>query len=139
MYERVFDTDWESLSGEEAIRRTYVLGIATQLGHPDSEERSRIRALAGSAYERSVLDLAFEEGQREVRDVRPLHDTDEGIWEELVETDDATVPDPESLQPTRGSEWAPDAVERPSLLDGYDIDELERLRLPSFLTRNRKE
>ncbi|WP_049987161.1 hypothetical protein [Halobellus rufus] len=135
MYERVFDTDWESLSGEEAIRRTYVLGIAAQLGYGNPEERSRIRALASSAYERSVLDLAFEEGKREVQDVRPMHDSDEETWEELVETEESAAPSPESLQPTRRSRETPDAVERPSVLDGYDIDELERLRLPSFLTR----
>ncbi|WP_336024926.1 hypothetical protein [Halobellus salinisoli] len=136
MYERVFDTDWESLSGEEAVRRTYTLGIAAQLGYGDPEERSRIRALASSAYERSVLDLAFEEGKRKVQDVRPLHDSDEETWEELVEAGDSTAPSPESLQADRGSRDLPEAVEQPSVLDGYDIDELERLRLPSFLKRD---
>jgi len=136
MYERVFDTDWESLSGEEAIRRTYVLGIASQLGHGNPDERSRIRALASSAYERSVLDLAFEEGKRKVQDARPLHDSDEETWEELVETEESTTPSPESLQPSRRSRGTPDAVEQPSVLDGYDIDDLERLRLPSFLKRD---
>lgn len=135
MYERAFDTEWESLSGDEAIRRMYVLGIATELGHAERGERDRIRDLAGSAYERSVLDLAFQEGRREVQDVRPLHESDEETWSVLVDADDATVPDPDALQPDSGGRETPDAVDRPSLLGGYDIDELGRLSLPSFLTR----
>ncbi|WP_144903798.1 hypothetical protein [Halobellus captivus] len=136
MYERAFDTDWESLSGEEAIRRMYALGIAKQLGGGDPEERSRIRALATSAYERSVLDLAFEEGKRKVADVRPLHDSDEEAWEELIETEGSTAPSPESLHADSRSQELPDAVEQPPFLDGFDIDDLERLQLPSFLRRD---
>mgnify|MGYP000501253507 CR=1 FL=1 len=135
MYERAFDTGWDSLSGEEAIRRMYALGIATELGHRFPEERSRIRALASSAYERSVLDLAFEEGKREVREEHPHHESAEETWEVLVEESDSPAPSRESLQTDRHSNDVPDAVGQPPLLDGFDIDDLERLRLPSFLTR----
>jgi len=135
MYERAFDTDWESLSGDEAIRRMYALGIATELGHRLPEERSRIRGLASSAYERSVLDLAFEEGKRKVQDVHPHHESAEETWETLVEESESPAPPRESLQTDRLPDDVPDAVGQPSLLDGFEIDDLERLRLPSFLTR----
>jgi len=133
MYERAFDTDWESLSGAEAIRRMYALGIADGLGYDNRTERSRIRELASSAYERSVLELAYEEGQREVKDVRPHHESDADAWEELVETSDA--PSPGSLSIDRADSRRPGAVDRPTLLDGFDADDLERLRLPSLLER----
>ena len=134
MYERAFDTDWESLSGEEAIRRMYALGVAAELGEENRAERSRIRDLASSAYERSVLDLAYEEGTREVADIRTHHESDDETWEELVETPDA--PSPESLPTDRVDSRRPDAVDRPALLEGFDADDLDRLRLPSLLDRD---
>jgi hypothetical protein len=136
MYERAFDVDWTSLSGEEAIRRMYSLGIATELGYEHPEERTRIQELASSAYERSVLELSFEEGRRKVRDVRPLHETDEETWTELVESVDDPSPSRESLAIDSVPDDVPDAVDRPSLLSGFDADDLDRLRLPSLLERD---
>jgi len=135
MYERAFDVGWETLSAEEAVERMYALGIATELGHEYPEERLRIRGIASNAYERSVLDLAFEEGRREVRDVRPNHETDEGAWEELIETADSPAPDRESLSVDPSSD-VPEAVGKPGALDGFAIDELGRLRFPSLLKRD---
>jgi hypothetical protein len=136
MYERAFDTDWETLSGEGAIRRMYALGIAAELGYRNAEERERIRALASSAYERSVLDLAFEEGKRQVQDVRPHHATDEDTWEALIESAESPSPPPESLTVEDRPAEIPDAVERPPLLDGFDAGDLERLKFPSLLRRD---
>lgn len=135
MYERAFDTDWETLSDEAAIRRMYVLGIAAELGHDYPAERRRIRELATSAYDRSILELAFEEGKAEIADVRPHHDSDADAWSELVETSDASPPSPSSLSVDRSDADSPGAVDRPGLLDGFDADDLNRLRLPSLLER----
>lgn len=134
MYERAFDTDWESLSAEEAIRRMYALGIAAELGHDNPTERARIQDLASGAYERNVLELAYEEGKREIKEVRARHDTDEDAWEELVETSE--VPAPESLSIDQVDSRHPGAVDRPSLLGGFDAGDLDRLRLPSLLDRD---
>jgi hypothetical protein len=134
MYERAFDTDWESLSGEEASRRMYALGIAAELGHEHPTERARIRELASSAYERSVLDLAYEEGRRTLQDTRAHHDSEEDAWEELVET--AEAPAPESLPIDDVDSGRPSAIDRPALLEGFDSDDLGRLRLPSLLERD---
>jgi hypothetical protein len=130
MYERAFDTDWESLSGGEAIRRMYALGIAAKLGYDHPMERRRIRDLASTAYERSVLELAFEEGKQELAEVRPRHDSDEAAWSELVEDS------PSSSPVDRPGADTPGAVDRPTLLDGFEAEDLERLRLPSLLRRN---
>lgn len=134
MYDRAFDTDWESLSGEEALRRMYALGIAAKLGHGNPAERARIRELASNAYERGVLELAYDEGKQEVAEARPHHDSDEAAWEELVET--ATPPSAESLPTDEVGSRRPGAVGRPSLLDGFDAGDLDRLRLPSVLDRD---
>ncbi|MFB6252178.1 MAG: hypothetical protein ABEI27_10935 [Halobellus sp.] len=136
MYERAFDVDWASLSGEEALRRMYSLGVATELGHERPEERARIQKLASSAYERSVLDLAFEEGRRKVKDIRSPHDTDEETWTELVESVDDPSPSRESLTVDSIPEDVPDAVDRPPLLGGFSAEDLGRLRLPSLLERS---
>lgn len=133
MYERAFDTDWESLSAEGAIRRMYALGIAAELGHDRPEERRRIRDLASNAYERSVLDLSFEEGKREVSEVRPHHESDAEAWSALVEHSEGS---PSSLSVDRTDSNSPGAVDRPALLDGFDPDDLERVRLPSLLKRD---
>lgn len=135
MYERAFDIDWESLSAEEAIRRMYALGIAAELGHDRPDERRRIRDLASSAYERSVLDLSFEEGKREVAEVRPHHESDAEAWSELVEGSEVS-PSPSSLSVDRSDSNSPGAVDRPALLHGFDADDLERVRLPSLLRRD---
>jgi len=134
MYERAFDTDWESLSGEEAIRRMYALGIAAGLGTDHEAERTRIRDLASSAYERGVLDLAYEEGKRAVADVRTDHESDAAAWEALVERSEA--PSPESLPTDQVDARRPGAVDRPGLLEGFDAGDLDRLRLPSLLDRD---
>lgn len=131
MYERAFDTDWESLSGQEAIRRMYALGIAAKLGEGNPAERARISELASSAYERGVLELAYDEGKREIAEARPHHDSDEAAWEELVEA--AEPPSAESLPTDEVDSRRPRAVDRPSLLEGFDAGGLDRLRLPSFL------
>jgi hypothetical protein len=135
MYERAFDTDWESLSAEEAVRRMYALGIAAELGHDRPEERRRIRDLASNAYERSVLDLSFEEGKREVAEVRPHHESDAEAWSELIEHSERS-PSPSSLPVDRTDSNSPGAVDKPALLDGFDPDDLERVRLPSLLKRD---
>ena len=135
MYERAFETDWESLSAEEAIRRMYALGIAAELGHDRPEECRRIRDLASNAYERSILDLSFEEGKREVAEVRPHHESDTEAWSELVEHSERS-PSPPSLSVDRTDSNSPGAVDKPTLLDGFDADDLERVRLPSLLKRD---
>ena len=133
MYERTFDTDWESLSGEEAIRRMYALGIAAELGHDHPGERRRIRNLASNGYERSVLDLSFEEGKREVAEIRPHHESDAEAWSELTGGSDVS---PSSLSVDRSDSNSPGAVDRPALLEGFDADDLERVQFPSLLERD---
>ena len=139
MYEDTFDTDWETLSSDGALRRMYALGVAASLGHPDDDEYRRIRGLADSPYARNVLELAFEEGrQRGRRNRRELGgdgDVDD-VWETLV-SDRGSAP-PSSRTTTdadRSTGGVPDAVTRDRLLE-LSGDDLERVRLPDLLLRD---
>ncbi|MFC7059018.1 hypothetical protein [Halovenus salina] len=60
-YERAYGTDWESLDEDEGMERAYALGVATSLGEPLPDELAAIREEMDTAYQRSVVDLAFEE------------------------------------------------------------------------------
>lgn len=135
MYERAFDLEWDSLSAEEALRRMYALGTAAELGHGYEEERTRILRMANTAYQRSVLDLAYAEGRSAVRDRRGEYDSDAAAWEALIEAKGISVdPETDAADGDEPGGNLPDAIERASMLE-LDVDDLERLRLPKFLRR----
>jgi hypothetical protein len=136
MYETAFDTEWETLDGEDALRRMYALGIAAELGYPNTDERERIRRLATTAYQRSVLDLAFSEGRRQVQDTRHTFESDDEAWDALVdETGSPRSPPDQTIDVDKSPSELPDAVSRASMLE-LDVDEFEQLRLPSLLRRD---
>ncbi|ADE03502.1 hypothetical protein [Haloferax volcanii] len=137
MYERVFGTDWRTISDEEAIRRMYALGVSSALGHPNRGEFERIRRQAGTAYGRSVLQLAFEEGKQRVARNESEYDSKQDVWEALVdeETTPATTGRADvTMQKPTDKQGIPAAVGRASALDGGG-DDFSRIRLPEFLRR----
>ncbi|MFB6129898.1 MAG: hypothetical protein ABEJ28_03645 [Salinigranum sp.] len=132
MYQRVFDLGWSALSYEEALRRMFVLGVATGLGHPDPDEYDRLRQQASTSYARSVLELSFEEGRQRAERRTASEDAPEEVWESLVE--EAEEPT-ESLADSRDSRLkagVPEAVSRAPFLD-LDHDDLALLRVPDLL------
>jgi hypothetical protein len=136
MYERAFDLDWETISAEEALRRMYALGISAELGHEYDDERTRILRIADTAYQRSVLDLAYNEGRNALRDHREEFDSDDAAWEHLVEAKGIDLdPSAEEIDTDDTPSELPTAVERASMLE-LDVDDLERLKLPKFLRRD---
>jgi hypothetical protein len=136
MYERVFDTGWDEVSYEEALRRMYVLGVATGLDHPIPEEYDRLRRQASTSYARSVLELSFKEGKQRARADRSGSGADEEIWQSLVDEAGAGIPDsaPDPGRDRGPKSGVPAAVARAPFLerDSYE-DELARVRLPDLL------
>ncbi|ELZ96922.1 hypothetical protein C440_04073 [Haloferax mucosum ATCC BAA-1512] len=137
MYERVFGTDWRTISDEEAIRRMYALGVSSALGHPNRGEFERIRRQAATAYGRSVLQLAFEEGKQRVARNRAEYDSKQDVWEALV--DEQTTPATTGradvgMQKPTDRQGVPKAIGRVEVLDGRS-DDFSRIRLPEFLRR----
>lgn len=129
-YERAYGTDWDTLDREAAIERAYALGVAASLGEDHDEELAAIRAKMDSAYDTSVVELAFEEGRTEGLEADSDGDEDTAVWSTLVEGETASV-DGDDIPG-----GFPDAVDIAEALDGMDTDSTDAVRLPQFLERD---
>lgn len=137
MYPESFGTDWRRLDEDEAVRRMYALGVAAALGEALPEERARVRSFARTTYERSLLDLAYDEGHAKASGYRGQ---DGDTWEELVGDDVPTSTIASAavgpVRPARAAERLPDgipgAVARAEFLE-LTVEDLSRLDLPGFL------
>jgi hypothetical protein len=137
MYEEAFGFDWQRLSEEEALKRMYALGVAAMLGERHPDEYTRIMRQASTAYQRSVLELSFKEGQQRAKNNRREFDEYREVWDALVDSEGATPPPSsrDDVDDRRPKGSVPEAVTRADLLE-YDVDELERIRLPRLLRRD---
>lgn len=134
-YERAYGTDWDTLDKDEAIDRAYALGVAASLGEYHPEELEAIRAEMDTAYDKSVVDLAFDEGKNEAREVDPDDGGGEtaAVWSELVEGETVTVDDDEI--PTGGRDALPAAIEKFDALERPEPNKNEAVERPDFLDR----
>jgi len=130
-YEREFDTGWEALDKDDATTRAYAIGVAERLGEGNREELEAIYAEMDSAYHRSMVELAYEEGRNEAKAAADGDDAD-AVWAELVQGEVTTV-DPDDIP--EGRESLPDALDSGELLDRQDIDSTEAVDRPEFLDR----
>ncbi|MFW6018879.1 MAG: hypothetical protein ACOCPX_08655 [Halapricum sp.] len=135
MYERTYDTDWETLDRDEAMSRAFAIGVAASLGHDYAEEYERIVAEMDTAYNRSIVELAFEEGKNKAK--KEQYESDDGdeddVWAELVEGEKVTV-EREDV-PTGGQNRLPAALEKTKILDQPDLDSRDRVSKPDFLEK----
>jgi hypothetical protein len=131
MYDQYFDRR-ESYTTTEVLRRAYALGVASVCGDPDDGAYDRLKERSPDTYDRSIVELAYEEGRAEALELEATAETREEIWNRLVETtldpgttDGADLPKglPDLLSRGKGEEASP-AAGPP-----------ERLDLPSFLRR----
>jgi hypothetical protein len=138
-YEQSYGTDWETLDEDEAMERAYALGVAASLGEYHPEELEAIREEMDSAYQRSVIDLAFDEGKTEAREIAPPDDNNEkkSVWSELVEGESVDV-DPDDV-PTGGRQGLPDVVDKMDALDRPDLDSTQAVDMPDFLQQDPDE
>jgi hypothetical protein len=132
-YETAFGTDWGTLGREEAVERAYALGVGEAMGEYDREEYERVRAEMDSAYQKSLVDLAFEEGRTEGKEVRVEADDDDEPWRALVEGETVTV-DPDDV-PTGGRNALPEALDGVDVLDRPTPGEAEAVDKPDFLEK----
>jgi hypothetical protein len=130
MYESEFDTEWTDLDKEEALERAFALGVARSLGTPDHEAYERVRNDADTTYERSLIELAYEEGRTKAAEHSGAESA--AVWEELVveaESSDTDRPDP------TGSDDGPPGMFSRAEPTAVPDDGLDRMRLPAFLRR----
>ncbi|MFC6786904.1 hypothetical protein ACFQFH_13755 [Halobaculum halobium] len=135
MYETRLGTDWEELSGTEAIRRAYALGVAAAFGYENREEFDRLRGALDTSYDRSIIDLAYQEGKHEAEEVHADSEGADGddVWEQLIEGTTPPADLSDSGGPDAGSPAGrpitatdlPSALGRVDLLEGgQDLDSL---------------
>jgi len=133
-YEREFDTGWESLGKDEATTRAYAIGVAERLGEFNREALEAIYAEMDSAYHRSMVELAYDEGRNEAKAAAESGAADaDAVWAQLVEGEVTTV-DPDDV-PTAGRDSLPEALDSGELLDRQDVDSTEAVDRPDFLDR----
>jgi len=87
MYDRTFDTEWDELSREEAVERAFALGVADGVGSERPAELDRVLAAFENAYDRSLIELSYDEGRTEALEAAAAADDAdaEAVWDELVD------------------------------------------------------
>lgn len=130
MYESSFSLDWEQLSRDEAVERAFALGVATACGAGDRKEYDRIKATVDTAYDRSLVELSYDQGRTQALQLESSGTEPDVIWDEIVDssTDDQSD----------GDSQFPDVLGPTELLDRFgQVDGPPRsLTKPSFLLRD---
>lgn len=140
-YERTYEAVGESdeLDREAAIERAYALGVAAAVGDPPPEELAALTDAVGSAYDRNVVELAYEEGRTEALAAADEQTDDGQVWAELVGGgSEAASGETSEMSERSGMLDAldrPDALGRIEALDRIDLDSTEATELPEFLDR----
>jgi hypothetical protein len=128
MYESEFDTDWDDLDKAGALERAFALGVARSLGRPNPEEYDRVRDAAETTYERSLVELSYDEGRRKASG---RTGDESSVWQDLVvETESVGRAEPRR----RRRDGPPSMTDRPEPTVVPE-DGLARIRLPEFLRR----
>jgi hypothetical protein len=132
-YESAYGKNWESLDKQEAINRAYALGVGTALDEYHPAELDAIRAEMANAYDKSVVELAFDEGKNEGRKIkRGQGEDNEKIWAQLVEGGGGDVAE----TPTDEPAGLPDSISRAELLERRNLDTTQATELPEFLRKD---
>lgn len=130
MYDQHFD-EADEYTTRETLERAYALGVQSVCDDPDEAAYERLKERSPDSYDRSIVELAYEEGRAEALELEASDEESEEIWERLVETDAA----PDAVGDRAGpSENLPGLLSRDD--DAGSKAELpESLDLPSFLRR----
>ena len=134
LYEEHYGTGWATLDKDEATERAYALGVAESLGEYNRDEFEAVHDKMDTAYNTSIVELAFREGKNDGREAAPAGDADENdVWRALVEGETGAV-DEDDL-PTGGRDGIPEAVEKFEALDRPNPDEIDATDRPDFLDK----
>ncbi|WP_128903731.1 hypothetical protein [Halorubrum amylolyticum] len=126
MYDRTFGTEWNDLTREEAVERAFALGVADGVGSERPAELDRVLGAFENAYDRSLIELAYDEGRTKALDAAAEADDAEAVWDRLVDGAGSPRGPPVSaalpgaiteLTLTRGPrEGPPSSLDLPSML-----------------------
>lgn len=126
-YEQAFGTDWETLGIDTATDRAYAIGLSELFDEDNREELQAIYDEMSSAYDRSIVELAYEEGRNRARNIGNETDHDD-MWAALI-TDGQSRDDSQEFKDSD----SPELLSVDSLLDRSDIDSTEAVSRPDFL------
>jgi hypothetical protein len=146
MYDESFSRDWDGddLDREEAVWRAYALGVAAALGEQNREEYRELVTAVG----RPLVEMAYDEGKTSAAnldsrlaagesDLDPAEfpSREDAVWSKLISYREESGDD-SFADGGDGSERLdlPDLLGRVDL-DSLDREDLDRLRLPEFLSR----
>jgi hypothetical protein len=132
-YEAAYGTDWDALDKDEAAERAYAIGVAEKLGEQNREELEAIYDQMDSAYNQSIVELAYQEGRQEATALVENVDDADPVWADLVEGEKTYVAEDDI--PTGGRDGLPDALEPSEVLDRLEVDSTEAVDKPEFLDR----
>jgi len=127
-YERQYRTDWTALDPDEAVKRAYTLGVAAIMGESQPDELDALRQEMNSSYHTSLVELAFQEGKKEGREIDKKEE--EAIWNELVVGE---IPLEQDDLLTSGRSGLPEAMDITDAVDHPDRDSTGAVDLPEFL------
>ena len=85
MYGERFGYEWDHISLDDALTRAYALGVMAALGQRLNEEWDRIRESAPNAYQRSLLDAAYQEGLSRGKHHHRATESVEDAWTAAIE------------------------------------------------------
>ena len=130
MYDSTFPEEWSQLERDEAVERAYALGVASACGHDNREEYEAIKAGADTTYDRSLIELSFDQGRSQALQLESTGTEPKAIWDQLVDAANADTPDRDG--------GLPDALGPAELLDRFEqIDgPPSSIAKPSFLVRD---
>jgi len=133
MYESEFDTEWNDLDKEGALERAFALGVARSLGEPNRKEYERVLTAAETTYERSLIELSYDEGRRKASG--RTGEESNAVWKDLVvDTADIDAGPSSNREGTSAADGPPGMVSRPEPTV-IPEDGLDRVCLPAFLRR----
>ena len=134
LYERKYDTGWETLDKDEATDRAYAIGVAERLGEYNREELEAIYAEMSSAYHKSMVELAYDEGRNEAKEAAETTSADrDALWADLINGEKTYIDEDDA--PTGGRDGLPPALEPSELLDKQSVDSTDAVDRPDFLDR----
>ena len=147
MYERRYGTSWTTLSRDEAIERAFALGVDAHFGRTHPEEYERIVDSMQGAYARSIVELAYKEGEEKAKQASDGLDGEQAVWDALVDRGagadivNAEAPADEGSADGDDEFDLGGMIDLPAALQALDLssrpgeDDLDALELPEFLRR----
>lgn len=129
MYDRYFDEASE-YTEQEALKRAYALGVESVCGDSDDATYERLKQRSPDTYDKSIVELAYDEGRAKALELEAAEEDRERIWERLVET----TFEHEAADRTDSPGGLPELLSGPNEV-GPAAGAPDSLDLPAFLRR----